>query len=78
MIEAESFPGWSDFSALLAHFRFVRDHHKKISKVAVVSDDRVLTTLPSVAAHFVSAEVRHFPYTGKLDALKWLRVGPGE
>ena len=73
MIEAESFPGWSNFSALLAHFRFVRDHHRKLCKVAVVSDDRVLTIFPNVAAHFVAAEVRHFPFAEKLEALKWLR-----
>ena len=30
------FPGWKDFAALVAHLKFVKDHHRKIEKVAVV------------------------------------------
>jgi hypothetical protein len=29
IIEALSFPGWESFGAMVNHFRFVRDHHKK-------------------------------------------------
>ncbi len=28
LIEAESFPGWSDFAAFISHLRFIRDHHQ--------------------------------------------------
>ncbi len=35
LIESESFPGWRDFGALISHLRFVRDHHRKIRRVAV-------------------------------------------
>ena len=31
MIDAESFPGWKDFAALVAFIlKFVRDHHRRI------------------------------------------------
>ncbi len=73
MIDAESFPGWEDFSALVAHLRFVGDHHRNIQRVAVVSDSPVLAFLPRLASHFVAAEVRHFPYAQRADALRWLR-----
>ena len=73
MIEAESFPGWKDFAALVAHLRFVRDHHRKIEKVAAVSDSSVLSIAPQLASHFVQANVRHFAHSQMEEALNWLR-----
>ena len=73
MIDAEAFPGWVNFAALVAHLRFVRDHHRKIEKVAVVSDSTFLSVAPKVASHFVRADVRHFSHAQREDALAWLR-----
>ena len=35
LIEARSFPGWDSFGALIQHLKFLRDHHRKIDRVAV-------------------------------------------
>ena len=43
MIDAEAFPGWKDFAALLAHLQFVRDHHRNIERIAAVSDSCLLS-----------------------------------
>jgi len=75
LIEAESFPGWEDFGGFLSHFRFVREHHRKIAKVAVVSDGAILSVAPKVADHFVSAEIRHYPGGERDAAMSWLREG---
>ncbi|NQV24113.1 MAG: STAS/SEC14 domain-containing protein [Rhodopirellula sp.] len=72
MIDAESFPGWQDFDGLVAHLKFVESHHKKIEKVAVVSDDSFLSAAPRFAAHFVQAEIKQFPHSEREDALLWL------
>jgi tRNA U38,U39,U40 pseudouridine synthase TruA len=72
MIHAKSFPGWHDFAALVSHFKFVKDHHQHIAKVAAVTDSGFLSILPHIAKHFVRAEVRHFDYSDKENALKWL------
>ena len=72
MVHTEAFPGWADFAALLSHLKFVRDHQSKIEKVAAVSDSGFLRIMPSVASHFVKAEVRHFDYHDKEKALEWL------
>ena len=72
MVHAESFPGWADFSALLSHLKFVKDHQSKIEKVAAVSDSGFLRIIPSVARHFVKAEIKHFDYDDKDKALEWL------
>jgi hypothetical protein len=72
LIDAESFPGWKDFAGLLAHLRFVKDHHQKIQNVAVVSDSTFLTYAPRIASHFVQADLKHFSCSQREDALHWL------
>jgi hypothetical protein len=72
LLDADSFPGWKDFAALIAHFRFIRDHHRKIQKVAVVTDGSFLSVAPRFASHFVQADVRHFSHAQRDEALTWL------
>ena len=72
LIEAAAFPGWEDFSALLSHFRFVRDHHRRIRRIAVVSDSTFLSIAPKFASHFVGAEVKTFESTESEAALAWM------
>jgi hypothetical protein len=72
IIEAPVFPGWESFGAMVAHFRFVRDHHKHIKKVGLVTDSAQGNVAEHLASHFVSSEIRHFS-TGELDAAKeWI------
>lgn len=73
LIDAKSFPGWKDLAALVAHLKFAKEHHRKIEKVAVVSDSNFLTLAPQIAGHFVQADVRHFVYAQREDAFAWLR-----
>lgn len=67
VIHAEKFPGWEDFGALVEHLKFIRQHHRQVAKVAMVSDDAILKIAPRIAGHFVAAEARHFP-AGELDS----------
>ncbi len=75
MIEAPSFPGWENFAALLSHVRFVRDHHRQVRRIAVVSDSPLLALAPKIASHFVSAQVRTFDANGRAAALAWIETG---
>ncbi len=75
MITAEKFPGWEDFHALLSHVQFVRDNRADIDKVAAVSDSTILTFMPRIVDHFTSAEVRHFEYDRRDEAMAWLVSG---
>jgi len=74
-IQAKAFPGWKDFAALVAHLKFVKHHHHKIEKVAVVVDGGFATVMPQLASHFIHAEVKHFDYARENDAWDWLRSG---
>src|SRR6478609_6492088 len=52
LVQARSFPGWADFAALSTHIRFVKDHHRRVRRVAIVSDSPVLKVMPVLARHF--------------------------
>jgi hypothetical protein len=75
LIHTKSFPGWKDFGAMLSHFKFVKNHHQHIAKVAAVTDSGFLTIMPSIVSHFIHAEVRHFDFNNKESALTWLQSG---
>jgi hypothetical protein len=74
LVHAEAFPGWEDFAGFIAHMRFVRDHHKRVGRVALVTDSALANVAEAVAGHFSAAEFRHFPYAQKEQALAWLQA----
>jgi hypothetical protein len=72
IIHTKSFPGWDSFSALLAHLKFVKDHHRLISHVALVTNSPVGGLGELVASHFVNAEIRAFPYDEMEESKQWI------
>ena len=75
IVETPGFPGWSSFGAMAAHMRFVRDHHKHIRKIAIVTDSPLGNIGEHLVSHFVSAEVRQFSSSDAAAARQWI-VGP--
>ena len=76
IIEVASFPGWESLGAMASHFRFVRDHHKHIKKIGVVTDSRLGNVAEHLASHFVAAEIRHFPAGDLAAAEQWVMNRP--
>jgi hypothetical protein len=72
IVETPHFPGWDSFGAMAAHLRFVRDHHRHIRKVALVTDSALGDVAEHLASHFVSAEIRHFPAGALETARQWI------
>ena len=72
IVEAPSFPGWSSFGAMAAHLRFVKEHHKHIRKIALVTDSALGNVAEHLVSHFVSAEIKHFPASGSAAARQWI------
>lgn len=72
IIETPAFPGWESFGAMTAHIRFVRDHHRHIRKVALVTDSALGTVAEKLASHFVSAEIKHFAASDLDAARHWI------
>ena len=72
VLDASHFPGWDSFGALVSHLKFIRDHHKHVKKIAVVTDSHLGDVAEHLASHFISAEIQHFP-AGEMDEAKtWI------
>src|SRR5262245_56160146 len=69
IVDLPKFPGWESFGALAAHLRFVREHHKKVKTIAIVTDSAIGNLGEKLASHFVAAEIKHFP-AGQADAAR--------
>lgn len=72
VIHAKSFPGWDSIAALTSHLRFVKDHHRKLARVALATDSIVAHLAEVFATHFVMAEIKIFSYQEVEDAIQWV------
>jgi hypothetical protein len=72
IIDAPHFPGWDSFGALVTHIRFVRDHHKHVKKIAVVTDSHLGDFAEHLASHFIAAEIRPFRAGQVEQARHWI------
>ncbi len=72
VIHTENFPGWDSFSAMTNHFRFVRDHHQEVKRVAIVTNSPLGDIADTMVNHFVAAEIKHFPYANLAEAKQWI------
>ncbi|MES0372058.1 MAG: STAS/SEC14 domain-containing protein [Mariprofundaceae bacterium] len=72
IIYTKEFPGWDSFAGMITHLKFVRDHHRKLSRVAMVTDSLVGDLAEAVTGHFVQAEVKHFRFSEFNQARLWV------
>ncbi|QHC23022.1 STAS/SEC14 domain-containing protein [Streptomyces sp. GS7] len=75
VIHTREFPGWENIGSLIRHARFIRDHRRKVERIALAADGKVAALVPQLANHFVHADVRRFAYDELDDALAWA-TGP--
>ncbi len=71
VIHMRTFPGWENFGSLLRHVRFVRDHQRKVRRVAFAADSPLASLGPQLGAHFVEAELKGFGYDDAATAIAW-------
>jgi hypothetical protein len=77
IIRTRVFPGWESLGDVIEHFRFVKNHHRAIDRIALVTDTPVARILPLIVSHFVSAEVRQFDFDDYDEAVVWMQsTGP--
>jgi len=75
VIETKDFPGWKNLAGMVRHFRFVRNHHRKIRRVALVTDARIGKFAEKFGRHFISAEIKRFPSEHAGEAKRWISRG---
>lgn len=74
LIHTKGFPGWENFGGFTAHMHFIREHHQRVERVAIVTDSQIADMAVSLGKHFTSAALRHFPVDGDMQALDWLQA----
>lgn len=72
IIHVDSFPGWASFASLVHHLKFVREHHRKVRRVALVTDSAIVNAAETIGSHLVEAEVRKFPFDQEEQARQWI------
>jgi SpoIIAA-like len=72
IICTQTFPGWKSFGSLVKHFKFVKNHHSKLSHVALVTDSELGDLAEKIAGHFISAKIKYFPYNQFSKAQNWI------
>jgi hypothetical protein len=72
IIVTEKFPGWKDFNGMIEHMKFVRDHHRQIFKIALVTDSTIADAAESLGKHFIKASIKHFPFAELDSAKNWI------
>ena len=72
IIHVKSFPGWESFSALITHLTFVKEHHRKVSRVAFATDSPVGGIAEHIANHFVNAEIKNFSFSELEESKRWI------
>lgn len=77
VIHARRFPGWENLGGFLRHVRFVRDHHRKVKRIALATDGLLAGLAQPVAEHFVQAEIKSFHYDEVDGAVAWASGGAG-
>ncbi len=75
VIASEGFPHWKNFEAMVTHFKFVRDHHQKVKRIAIVSDSVMASVMPAMMKHFVNAQIKHFQSNERNLADVWIKEG---
>jgi hypothetical protein len=71
VIHAREFPGWENLGSFFHHVRFVRDHHRKVKRIALAADTKLASLAPRIAEHFIQAEVKSFRYDELDTAIAW-------
>ena len=72
IISTRKFPGWESFGSLIKNFKFIKEHHKKLSHVAIVTDSVLGDFAERIVTHFVPAEIKHFAFDELSKAQSWI------
>ncbi len=73
MVDASRFEGWDNFDAAEQHFGFVKGHHEKVERLAIVAGHMWQHWLAALARVFVHPHIKVFDKNQVGEARKWLK-----
>ncbi len=78
VVLAETFPPYEEFAACLGYLKFVKNQHKKVKRIALVTDSPIGEWKERLAEHFIAAEIRRFPYDAYEEAKRWVKASEND
>jgi hypothetical protein len=72
LVHARQFPGWNSFAAFLAHLHFIKQHHRRMKKVALSTDSPWGRQAAKLVSHWLAPQIQIFPYQDLAQAKQWL------
>jgi len=57
---------------LVMHLKFIKQHHRKVTRLAFVTDSAVGTFAEKIGNHFVAAKVKTFLFNELDQAKQWI------
>jgi len=73
LLDATDFDGWENLNAAKNHLSFVKNHHNKIQRVAVIAGKRWQHWIAAAASVFVNADLKIFAEDLAYKAQEWLQ-----
>lgn len=73
LVDIADFNGWQDMHAAEQHFNFVKGHHQKVERLAVVTGQNWQNWIAAMARVFVHPDVEIFDHKNIDKAKKWIR-----
>jgi len=73
LIDASGFNGWDNLDAAEHHFSFVKKHHEKVERLAIVAGHTWQHWLAAMVRVFVHPEVKIFDKDQVEEARKWVK-----
>ena len=72
LIDASGFNGWENIAAFEKHAGFIKNHHRKIDRIAVIAPHDWQHWLIGAVRMFVHPEVKAFDKSHESDAVQWI------
>jgi len=72
LIDASGFGGWEDLAAFTTHARFIRSHHQKIERIAVIAPPNWQRWAMGAVKMFLRPEIRAYDKRHENEALQWI------
>lgn len=72
LLDASKFNGWENVAAFEQHMGFVKSHHQKIERAALIAGHNWQHWVASLVRMFVHPDIRAFDKNQEKEALQWL------
>ncbi len=73
LVDATTFNGWSNMQAATNHFKLVRDHQKRVERIALIAGHAWQHWVAGMMSVFVHPQVKVFDATEQMEAEAWVR-----